>query len=211
MRIDVFADVVCPWCHLGERRLTAALERIDATEAVQVRWRAFQLDPSAPEEPGPLRPVLQRRYGPGALDAMTERLRDAGPEVGIEFRFDRVRRVNSLAALRLVAWADETEGPDAGRRLLDRLFRAYFTEGGDISDPSSLTRWAADAGLDAALAAEALAARSGAARVDADLADAAERAVTGVPTFVIDDGWAIPGAQDVDTMASLLRRALERR
>lgn len=210
MRIDVFSDVICPWCYLGERRLAAALSRLEGSDAIDVRWRAFQLDPAAPDEPGPVRPVLEGRYGPGAVDAMTARLREAGPEVGIEFRFDLVRRVNSLAALRLLAWADQNEGAEAAARLLDRLFRAYFTDGGDIADPSSLAAWSGEVGLDPALAADAVAAGAGAERVDADLFDAADRGVAGVPTFVIDDAWAIPGAQDIDTMTALLGRALAR-
>jgi predicted DsbA family dithiol-disulfide isomerase len=210
MRIDVFSDLVCPWCYLGERRLTVALADIEGGADVEVRWRAFQLDPAAPVEPRPLRPALERKYGPGSYDAMTARLGAAAPEVGIEYRFDLVQRVRSWDAMRLLAWADQTEGPATAELLLARLFKAYFTDGGNIADHGALARWAGEAGLDRGLAADALASDAGADRVQSDLHAAAELGVSAVPTFVVDGAWAIPGAQEIVTMKALLSRALTR-
>lgn len=209
MRIDIWSDIICPWCYLGARRLDAALDELGWADDVEVVWRAYQLDPSAGPEPGDLRRAIERKYGPGAFDSMSARLGALGPEVGIDYRFDRAVRVNTFDAHRLMAWARD-EGVDAQHRLGDRLFRAYFTEGENVADHGTLRRLAADAGLDADLAGEALAAGSFAGDVQADLAAAAERAITAVPTFVMADRLAVPGAQDVDTMVNLLRRARER-
>ncbi|MEM9034927.1 MAG: DsbA family oxidoreductase [Actinomycetota bacterium] len=202
MQIDVWSDVVCPWCFLGKRRL-------EGVDDVEVRWRAFQLDPSAGDEPGPLRPVLDAKYGPGAFDSMTTRLSALGAEAGIDYRWDDVQRVSSRRALELVAWVDAEYGADTAERLHERLFRAYFTEGGNIADVDELAGWAADVGLDRGLAAEALSGRAGADAVDADLQLAAERGIQGVPGFVFADTWLVSGAQDVDTMRQVLAQVRE--
>lgn len=206
MRIDVWSDVVCPWCYLGKRRLEVALEGLDFADEVEVRWRAFQLDPSATSEPKDLAAAIDRKYGPGAFRGMIGRLVPLGAEVGIDYRFDLAQRVTSLPALALVAWIEETEGPEAADRLHDRLFRAYFTEGANIADPANLVDWAVEVGADRELAGEAVATGTGLAAVAADLEGAADRQVTGVPAFVIDDAFMIPGAQDVETIRALLTR-----
>ncbi len=208
MRIDVFSDVVCPWCYLGERRLTEALDGLEGAEGVEVRWRAFQLDPTATAEPRPLRPAIEAKYGPGAFDAMTSRLSALGAEVGIDYRFDRALRVTSVPALSLAAWAADTAGLAVANALHERLFAAYFTDGANIADPAVLAELAEAAGLDRDAAVEAIAARAGRAEVQADLAEAHERGITGVPSFVIDDRWTVPGAQDVEWLRAAIGRVL---
>jgi len=210
MRIDVWSDVVCPWCYLGKRRLEAALDGLPFAEEVEVRWRAFQLDPTATAEPKDLRAAIERKYGPGAFDGMTRRLTALGTEVGIDYRFDLAQRVTSLPALALVAWVESELGLEAADRLHDRLFRAYFTDGENIADPANLVAWAVEVGADPELAGEAIATGTGRDRVADDLEAAADRGITGVPAFVIEDAHLIPGAQDVDTMRSILTRAHER-
>lgn len=206
MRIDVWSDVVCPWCYLGKRRLELALDRLDFADEVEVRWRAFQLDPTATDTPKDLAAAIDRKYGPGAFDGMQRRLGALGEAVGIDYRFDIAQRVTSLPALALVSWVESTEGPDAASRLHDRLFRAYFTEGANIAEPSNLVAWAVEVGADRELAGEAVATGAGRDAVAADLEAAAARDITGVPAFVIEDAHLIPGAQDVETMQHLLTR-----
>lgn len=206
MRIDVWSDVVCPWCYLGKRRLDVALEGLDFADEVEVRWRAFQLDPTATAEPADLETAIDRKYGPGAFRGMTGRLVPLGAEVGIDYRFDLAQRVTSLPALALVAWVESTLGTEAADRLHERLFRAYFTEGANIADASNLVDWAVEVGADRELAGEAVATGAGRDAVAADLDGAAERQITGVPAFVIEDAHLIPGAQDVDTIRNLLTR-----
>ena len=206
MRIDVWSDVVCPWCYLGKRRLDVALEGLDFADEVEVRWRAFQLDPSATAEPKDLATAIDRKYGPGAFRGMTGRLEPLGAEVGIDYRFDLAQRVTSLPALSLVAWVEATLGAEAADRLHERLFRAYFTEGANIAEAANLVEWAVEVGADRELAGEAVATGAGRDAVEADLQGAAERQITGVPAFVIEDAHLIPGAQDVDTIRNLLTR-----
>jgi len=210
MRIDVWSDVVCPWCYLGKVRLETALAQLPFADEVDVRWRAFQLDPTATAEPKDLRTAIERKYGQGAFDGMIRRLTALGADAGIDYRFDLAQRVTSLAALRLVAWTEATLGPDAAGRLHDRLFRAYFTDGANVAEPANLVAWAVEVGADRELAGEAVATGAGGDQVIADLREAAERQVTGVPAFVIDDRHLIPGAQDVETMRTLLARIHER-
>lgn len=206
MRIDVWSDVVCPWCYLGKRRLEAAMTQLDFADELDVRWRAFQLDPTATAEPKDLATAIDRKYGPGAFDGMSRRLGALGEDVGIDYRFDLAQRVTSVPALMLVAWVESSLGRDAADRLHDRLFRAYFTEGANIADAANLVDWAVDVGADRALAGEAVATGAGRDAVVADLEAAAERQITGVPAFVIEDAHLIPGAQDVDTLRNLLTR-----
>ena len=206
MRIDVWSDVVCPWCYLGKRRLEAALEGLDFADEVEVRWRAFQLDPTASAEPKDLSAAIDRKYGPGAFQGMTGRLVPLGEEVGIDYRFDLAQRVTSLPALSLVAWVEANVGHEAAGALHERLFRAYFTEGANIADAANLVDWAVEVGADRELAGEAVATGSGRDAVTADLEGAADRQVTGVPAFVIEDSFMIPGAQDVETIRTLLTR-----
>lgn len=208
MRIDIWSDVVCPWCYLGHRRFAAALDQLGA-DGFDVRWHAFELDPHAPAEPTELRPVLERRYGPQALEAAWERLGTAGSAEGIEYRFDLTKRLNTFDAHRLLLWAATVE---RGRQhaLVERTFRAYFSEGADLSDRSTLAGLAADVGLDRADASEALERGAMAEEVRADEAAARDLGITGVPSFVVAEQLLIPGAQETETFVRLLGRALER-
>lgn len=221
MRIDIWSDVICPWCYLGSRRLDVALDHV-GREGVEVRWRAFQLDSSAPAEPGDLRTALERKYGPGSFDSMTRRLEALGADEGIEYRFDRALRVNTADAHRLIAWAgsrdaqaaegaesaEGTRGPQGA--LVERLFNDYFTQGADLSERAVLVAAATAVGLDAVTAAEVLDSGGFAEDIGADQAEAVDRGIGGVPAFVVDDEWVIPGAQDTERMVQLLARVLGR-
>lgn len=210
MRIDVWSDVVCPWCYLGKRRLEEAIDGLDFADELEVRWRAFQLDPTADTAPKDLRTAIDRKYGPGSFDGMTTRLGALGDEVGIEYRFDLAQRVTSVPALMLVDWVEDELGRDAAAALHDRLFRAYFTEGANIADPANLVDWAVEVGADRELAGEAVASGAGREGVARDLEAAADRQITGVPAFVIEDKHLIPGAQDVHTLQTMITRLREK-
>ena len=210
LQIEVFSDVVCPWCWLGKRRLERAREELDFADEIEVRWRAFQLDPGAPVEPRPYADVLARKYGPDAVPRITNRLDHLGRQEGLDYRWDRVQRVNSFDAHRLLAWA-ATRGTDSQNALAERLFRAYFTEGANVADRAVLASVAGEAGLDVDDAAAALEAGSFADEVRADLAAAVENDVLGVPAFLLAPGFAIPGAQEVETFKTMLTRVHDRR
>jgi predicted DsbA family dithiol-disulfide isomerase len=207
VRIDIWSDVVCPWCYLGKRRFDAAVAGLPFADRLQVSWRAFQLDPSAPREPQSYRAVLARKYGAGAVASMTERLERLGADAGIEYRWDHMQRVNTFDAHRVVAWAAGARQGD----LYERLFRAYFTDGDNVGDAETLARCAADVGLDADEAARVAAdAEAFADVVRADQAEARGLEITGVPAFVIARRAHIPGAQEVDTIRAVLTRCWER-
>lgn len=210
VRIDVWSDVICPWCFLGKRRLERAIEVAGLTDAVSVRWRAYQLDPRATAEPGDLRAALERKYGPGAFDAMTRRLTALGAHEGIDYRFDRAQRVGTVDAHRLLAWAWATGGAPAQGALAERLFHAYFTEGTNVADHEQLARLAGEVGLDTGEAAGVLASAAFADEVTDDLTTALDLQISGVPAFVVAERLLIPGAQEVDTFVALLTRAAER-
>lgn len=206
MRIDVWSDVVCPWCYLGKKRLEEALDGLDFADEIEIHWRAFQLDPTATAEPKDLKSALERKYGPGAFEGMKSRLGALGDEIGIDYRFDDAVRVTSVPALMLVAWVGRNEGPEVAAKLHDRLFHAYFTEGANIAEPANLVEWAVEVGVDRELAGEAVATGAGRDDVVRDLEAAAEREIIGVPAFVLDDRAIIPGAQDVQTLRTMITR-----
>jgi predicted DsbA family dithiol-disulfide isomerase len=213
MRVEIWSDVVCPWCYVGTRRFEEAVERFRAAGGrdIEVVHRAFELDPTVPPEGMDLAGYLARKFG-GAdrLGQIHDRLDHAASDVDIDFRWDGKRRVNTFDAHRLTAWALATAGPDVQHRLHQRLFRAYFTDNLDVADHAVLARLAADVGLDPDLAADVLATGGYAETVRAEELLAGEHDIHAVPTFVIEQRWAIPGAQDVDTFVELLERAHER-
>lgn len=219
MRIDLYSDVVCPWCFVAKRRLDAALADLaddpdggggSWVDDVQVRWRAFQLDPGAGPEPGDLQRSIDAKYGPGAFGSMTRRLGALGGPLGIDFRFDIAVRVNTFDAHRLLAWALATNGTASQNLLADVVFSAYFEHGADVSDHATLASVAGSAGLDASAAATMLASHDMADHVTADLAAARDADIHAVPTMVVAERLMIPGAQEPETLRALLVRAHQR-
>ncbi|MGH9259367.1 MAG: DsbA family oxidoreductase [Acidimicrobiales bacterium] len=213
MRVEIWSDVVCPWCYVGTRRFEEAVERYRAGGGrdIEVVHRAFELDPTVPPEGMDLAGYLARKFG-GAdrLAQIHDRLDHAGADVDIQFRWEGKRRVNTFDAHRLGVWVEGAGGADARAALEQRLFRAYFTENLDVADHGVLAGLAAEVGLDPGAAAEALATSAGAEAVRAEEAQATELGISAVPTFVIEGRWAIPGAQDVDTFLKVLGTAAER-
>ena len=208
MRVEIWSDMVCPWCYVGTRRFEAAVARLrDDGRDVEVVHRAFELDPAVPPGGQDLAGYLDRKYGgPGRAAATHARLDLLGGDVGIDFRWEGKLRVNTFDAHRLAAWARATAGADAQAALVQRLFRAYFTENLDIADHAVLAGLAAEAGLDAGAATAALASGAGADAVRDEERRAAAMDIHAVPTFVVDGRFAIPGAQDVDTFVRLLAK-----
>lgn len=210
MRIDIWSDVVCPWCFLGKRRFERAVSELGDHAGFEVRWRAFQLDPTATRDPGDLRRSMERKYGPGAFDSMVRRLGALGEAEGIDYRFDLAQRVNTLDAHRLVAWAWDTGGADAQGRVVEQLFTAYFGEGANVADHETLAVAAGQVGLDTGEARRVLGSGAYQVEVRDDLVGATERDLTGVPAFVVADRLLIPGAQEVETFRQILGKALVR-
>ena len=214
MQVEIWSDVVCPWCYVGTRRFEQALERLRSEggpDDVEVVHRAFELDPTVPPEGVDNAAYLARKFG-GAdrLRGANQRLDAAAAGLDIEFTWEGKRRANTFDAHRLTAWALDRRGADVQNALHRRLFRAYFTENLDIGDHAVLAGLAGEVGLDPDAAAEVLAGDGYADVVRAEERAASEAGIHAVPTFVVEGRWAIPGAQDVDTFVDLLTRARER-
>ena len=200
LSIDIYSDVVCPWCYLGKRRLEAALrERPDI--AVVVRWRAFELNPDMPPAGADRTEYLTQKFGdPGRLQETHQRLVKLGREAGIRYRFEAIRRVpNTRAAHTLIALSEDRQ--DA---VVDGLFRAYFEEGRDIGDIAVLAMIGTAAGLDQGELPAALAPPNGAQAVAAQEREAARLGIGGVPFFLLADRWAVSGAQEVAALVAAL-------
>jgi predicted DsbA family dithiol-disulfide isomerase len=212
VRVEIWSDVVCPWCYVGTRRFERAVDRLaDEGIDVEVVHRTFELDPSVPAAGMDLAEYLARKFGgAGRVGHVHDRLDEAGRELGIEFRWAGKRRINTFDAHRLTAWALDTAGSDVQHALHQRLFRAYFTDNVDVGDHAVLAELAGEVGLDSGVATKALATDAYADTVLAEEATARENDIHAVPTFVIEGSWAIPGAQDVHTFSTLLRRAHHR-
>jgi predicted DsbA family dithiol-disulfide isomerase len=208
VQIEIFSDVVCPWCYIGKRRLDAVL----ATEAgrdVQVTWRPYQLYPQLPEGGMPRDDFMKARFGLGADPAVIyRRILEEAEGVGLHLDFSRIRVApNTLRAHRLLSWAEPS-----GRQhdLAEVLFRCYFVEGRDVGDAGELARAAGEAGLDPVAAATVLEGQDELDKVRAELALGEAVGVTGVPFFVLAGKFAIPGAQPQEVMSQFIQRARER-
>ncbi len=206
LRIDVYADTVCPWCYLGKRRLAAALAA-RARLAPRVTWRPFELNPDLPIDGGDRESYLvARSIDRAALDRTHRTLVELGRAQGIEFRFERIERVpNTRRSHLLVGLAARRGRADA---MLERLMRAYFEEGADIGDFDTLVGLAADAGLEAREARRAIALRSGQDAILAAQRHAASLGLSGVPTYVFNGEYALSGAQEPAALAAAMDEAV---
>jgi predicted DsbA family dithiol-disulfide isomerase len=205
MRIEIWSDIVCPWCYIGKRRLETALAGFPHADQVEIVWRSFQLDPSAPTTPvETVADHLGRKYGggPAAGRQMIERVTAIAAEEGMTWRHDESLRVGTIDAHRLLHAAGDQRG-----ELKEALLHAYFAEAQNVADHETLTRIATEAGLDEVLVKEVLTTDQYAAEVEADVRQAAAYGATGVPFFVIDEKFGISGAQPAETFLQVLDRA----
>ena len=212
MLIEVFSDVVCPWCAIGKRRLESALAGFDHADEVEVRWRAYELDPRAPvRRDGDYATRLAAKYGMSRAQAVAAnaRLTALGAAEGLDFHFERVRPGNTFDAHRLLHFALEG-GSGLQGALKEALLRAYFTDGAPIGERETLVSVATAVGLDRQGCEEVLGGDRYGEAVRADEHEALELGITGVPFFLVDRRFAVPGAQDADTIRRVLDRAWEK-
>ena len=211
LTVDVISDVVCPWCYIGKRRLETALATLSARETdmrTEVRWHPFQLNPDVPKSGVDRRAYLEAKFG-GARRAgeIYARVQAAAQTVGLALDFDRIaRQPNTLAAHRLIAWAQGLE-PRSVDTLIERLFRAYFVEGRDIGDAGELAALAGAAGYDATAARALLDSSQFEAEVAAADRRAREVGIGGVPFFIFDGKVAVSGAQEPATLLEAIASA----
>lgn len=204
MQIEVWADVVCPWCYLGKRRFDTALAACERRDEVQVVYRSFELDPAAPTERSePLTAHLSSKYGidPAQARAMQDRVTALAAQEGLTYRLDLARTARTFDAHRMIHLARTHDRQDA---MTERLFAAYFTEGAEITKHDTLVSLAEQAGIDGRAARDVLRSDAYADTVRADEQLAAHLGITGVPFFVRDRQVGVSGAQPTGVLARLL-------
>ena len=204
MKIEIYSDIACPWCYIGKRRFERALGAFN--QPVEVVYRPYQLVPDAPADATPHRAWLAERYGPQSR-AMDDRVAALGAADGITYDFDAALHANTFDGHRLL-WLAATEyGLPVQHVLKEKLLAAHFTDGTDIGDHTALTAVAVAAGLDRDRVAGFLASDEGSNEVRAELDHARALGISSVPTFVIDEKWAVQGAQETSTFLRALEQA----
>ena len=209
LRVDIWSDIACPWCYVGKRRFEGALARFEHRSSVDVVWRSFELDPGAPSEReggAAYAPRLAQKYGTSieAAEARMAQLAQVAQGDGLTFRFDLIRPGNTFDAHRLIHLAHARGLQDV---VKERFLRAYMTEGEAIGRRETLVRLASEAGLDPAEATDTLSSESYAQEVRADEQLARDFGITGVPCFVLDQRYAVSGAQPIEVLEAALSQA----
>lgn len=215
MLIEIWSDVICPWCYIGKTRFEAALERVKAdlpSLPVEVVYRPYQLDPSAsPSEARPVSEGYAKKFGgPERAEQIIGHVTRVAAADGITFQMDRALRANTFDAHRLLEWALSAHGSQAQATLNLGFMRAYFEDGKNIGDPDTLVALAEESGLDPDQAREILTTDAFADAVRAGIARAKDFDIHAVPTFVVNGAWQIPGAQEIEVFETALRRMAER-
>ena len=211
MKIEIWSDIACPWCYVGKRRFEQALARFPQRDALQITWRSFELDPNAPTRHDlPSTQLLAQKYGvPVAqAEAMNARLAGEGRKEGLELHLDRIVVGNTFDAHRLLHLAATLGVREAA---VERLFRAYLTEGAALGEHATLVRLASEVGIPAPRVTAMLASDEFAAEVRADEARARGFGISGVPFFAIDERYGVSGAQSPDAILGALQQAWDSR
>ncbi len=213
MRVEIWSDVVCPWCYIGKRKFEAALANYQGDETFEIVWRPFQLDPTAPKGTAqPVKEVYEKKFGgPERAAEIIEHVTSVAAGVGLDFEMDRAVRANTMDAHRLIGHALTLNGPAMQSAVKERLMQAYFTDGRNIGDVVTLAELAVDVGMDHDEVSAYLASDEGTTELAAELDEALDIGVTGVPHFVFDGRWAIPGAQDPELFLRAFQRMADLR
>jgi predicted DsbA family dithiol-disulfide isomerase len=206
LTIEIYSDIVCPWCYVGKRRLERALTSVGSD--VEVTWRPFQLNPTMPLDGMDRMTYLKAKFGSlEAFGRMEEQLLAAGAVERIPFAFEKIQRTpNTFAAHRLVWYAAQQGKQD---EMVETLFRAYFLEGKNIGDMKTLSYVAAEARLDRTEIEEFLASDKGVVEVKTEEAAGHKLGIRGVPYFVFNGRVSISGAHPPDIIVSAIRQAGE--
>lgn len=207
MLIEVWSDIACPFCYIGKRRLSAALDAFPHRDDIQVLWRGFQLQPGLVTDPTiSIAEYLanSKRLHPDQVAQMNQRVRQMGQADGIAFDFAKVVVANTFNAHRLLQFA---QAQGLGDAMKERLLRANFTEGANVDDAATLQRLGEEAGLNADAVRELLAGDGHADEVRRDLVEARELQIGGVPFFLLDRAYAISGAQEGALFTQAIARA----
>ncbi|TNE31218.1 MAG: DsbA family oxidoreductase [Bacteroidetes bacterium] len=209
MKIEVWSDVVCPFCYIGKVRLENALKEIDPKLVDLIEWKSFQLDPNAEMHAGkPLNQYLSESKGISMEEAakLSDYVSEKGLEDDIHFQFDKAIVANTKKAHLLLHLAKDSGNQN---RLKERLMRAYFLEGKDLNREEVLLELAEEVGLDAAKSKEALQSEELAYDFKSDIQEAGQLGVRGVPFFVFNRKFAVSGAQPMETFRGAVQKAMK--
>jgi predicted DsbA family dithiol-disulfide isomerase len=207
MRIDIWSDVVCPWCYIGKRRLEEALAGFPHADEVEVVYHSFELDPTAPQHgTESVVDALTRKYGAGA-PRMMDRVAEVATEAGLTFDYARATHTRTVDAHRLLHLALDLAGPEGQRELKEALLDAYFGRGRSMGDHAVLREVAVATGLPGDRVDALLSSDEHADRVRADIDQARAYGIGGVPFFVVDRKYGLSGAQPTEVFAQLLEQA----
>jgi predicted DsbA family dithiol-disulfide isomerase len=210
MRVDIWSDVICPWCYVGKARFEKALSTFDHRDEVEVVYHAFELDPSYPKEQHETSiAMLSRKYGMSEADARAADSRVAGLAAAEGLGFDPERPVGNTFDIHRVLQFGLAKGVQA--ELLSALNQAYFAQARQVFDRDVISEIAAGAGLDAALVGEVLDGDTFADEVRQDEAQAGQLGISGVPFYVLDMALGVSGAQPTQVLTSALDQAWARR
>ena len=206
-KIDIISDPICPWCYIGKTRLDRALE-LNPTHNFIIEWHPFQLNPTMPKDGMDRREYLEAKFG-GQKEAIEvySNIDKTATETGLSLNFGGIKRTpNTIDAHRLIHWAG-IEGRQ--NSIIDRLFKAYFQEGRDISEHSVLTRIASAAGMDQDVVRSLLKSDADKEDIKARDTDARKRGIQGVPEFVVANEYVIQGAQTIDIWDNIIKEIQE--
>lgn len=204
LRVDIFSDIACPWCFIGKRRFESGLESSGLAQDVDVYWHAYQLDPTLPEHyDGSELDYLAKAKGmdPAQVEGMLQHVTAQAAAEGLNYDFGKLVVANSFTALRVLEHAKQQ---GLGGEMKEALLSAHFEKGLDTGSVDTLLQLAAEVGLDAAALCSALEAGSYADEVNADIAQARQIGITGVPFFILDGKYGISGAQPAEVFANAL-------
>lgn len=209
MKVEIWSDVMCPFCYIGKRHFEAALQEFPGRDSVTVEWKSFQLNPGMVTDPSRnINQYLAEIKGISLeqAQAMNARVTEMAKDAGLTYDFDKAIVANSFDAHRLSHFAKRFGTQD---EVEERLFRAYFTEGKNTADHDTLVQLAADAGLDADAVRTMLAGKDFAEDVERDIYEAQQVGARGVPFFVFDEKYAVSGAQPVRLFVQVLNKVAE--
>jgi predicted DsbA family dithiol-disulfide isomerase len=208
MQIEVWSDVVCPWCYIGKRRLQSALEQRGLADDVEIVHRAFLLDPTASTTTEPTIDHLAAKYGVSRDEAvaMMSNVTEVAAAEGLDFHLDLCMTGNTRDAHRLALWAQEQD-PAIADQLLEAMYSAYFEQGRGVFTTDDLVAYASEVGLDADAAREMLSGTEYLDQVVQDQVLARTFGANGVPFFVIDRAYGVSGAQPLEVFLDAIDQA----
>lgn len=208
MSIEIWSDIVCPFCYIGKRKFETALAQFEHKENIDVIWKSFQLDPSHKTQLNKSleQMLISKGFGPAEAKAMNVRAQQMAQQVGLVYNLDQVIYPNTFNAHRFIHFAKQYEKQNEAEEI---LFASYFTNGKNIDDDSTLIELGKEIGLETDGLKRALESGSFAKEVSADINEARQLGISGVPFFVVNRKYGISGAQDADIVLKTIQKAYD--